>query len=110
MEHSTRNAFIGTAIAVGVATCLIVFNLDVLSSKYKGIYHKRRDAIVEQMINENSPPWKKMGEQFFEFKPTSENKVPSEWWIIIYPIRNFFTSGWNRKKKTGSDEESTHHI
>jgi hypothetical protein len=78
LEHATQNAFIDTAIGVGVATYPVVFNLDTLSSRYKKTYHARRKKIIERMMKEQSPSWSEMGDRFQEFKPATESKVPSE--------------------------------
>lgn len=38
--------------------------------------------------------WKKRGQKFEEFKPSNENMIPSEWWILIYSFRQLLTKMW----------------
>jgi hypothetical protein len=34
--------------------------------------------------------WWNQGQRFEEFKPASENKVPTEWLILVYAVRRLF--------------------
>jgi len=53
---------------------------------------------VEQMQKEEGW-WKETGRRFEEFKPSSQSKVPPEWWIAAYSIRRLFTKEfWGRKE------------
>lgn len=50
------------------------------------------------MQRDASKWWQETGQRFEEFKPTSESKVPTEWWIPIYLIQKTFVwSLWKTK-------------
>lgn len=87
LESNTTRSFIGTSIVVGIATYVVVLNLDTIASKVRKHYDKQKRNVIQQMQNEPQKDWRKLGERFEEFKPSMEKKVPSEWWICVFIIR-----------------------
>lgn len=75
-----------TAIIVGIITYGIVFNLDLISNKIKKAYLPQREKLIAAMQGEKGW-WKGVGLRFEEFKPSSETKIPTEWWIPLYAVR-----------------------
>lgn len=61
--------------------------MDTITDKMRTYYHSKREFLIEQMQKETGS-WKETGQRFEEFKPTSERRVPNEWWISIYWARN----------------------
>ncbi|PMD32625.1 hypothetical protein L207DRAFT_440287 [Hyaloscypha variabilis F] len=82
-EKSTKVPFVVTSVLVGFVTYFIVFNMDFMTNKLKMWYLPRRQNVVTQMQNQNDW-WNQIGQRFEEFKPSSESKVPTEWWIPLY--------------------------
>lgn len=89
LDSKTTRSFAVTAITVGIATYAVVLNLDTIASKVKKHYDKQKRKVIQQMQVESQQDWRKIGERFQEFKPSMENKVPSEWWIVVFAIRRF---------------------
>ncbi|KAI9643270.1 hypothetical protein NHQ30_007886 [Ciborinia camelliae] len=105
---ATKVPFVVTTIIVGAITYAIVFNMDTMTDKMKTFYSPRRDRLIEQMQKETGT-WKVTGERFEEFKPTSERRVPNEWWILIYWARIIclgIVSGQNIRKGNVDDAEN----
>jgi hypothetical protein len=68
--------------------------MDFVTNKMKTWYLPRRDYVVKEMQKEElSVSWKKVGDRFEQFKPSSESSVPTEWWIPVYVTRQLL---WNR--------------
>lgn len=65
-----------------------------MTNKFKTWYLPRREYVVKQMQEEDPKvSWKKVGDRFEQFRPSSESSVPTEWWIPVYVTRQLF---WNR--------------
>ncbi|PQE18890.1 26S protease regulatory subunit like protein [Rutstroemia sp. NJR-2017a BVV2] len=88
-SSSISMPFIIMAVVVGVVTYAVTLNMDLLNRKLNGFYYPRRQSLINQMQMETGP-WKATGAKFEQFKPTSEDKVPTEWWIPLYWIRTVF--------------------
>lgn len=108
-DKATRAPFIVTAILVGLVTYSFVFNMSFMSDKIYNFYHSKQEHVVAQMRREKGD-WKLIGRQFEEFKPSRENKVPSEWLILGYLIWKILPKvSWKTQKppptsdSTGSD-------
>jgi hypothetical protein len=78
-----------TAILVGAVTYGIVFNMDNMTNNLRKFYSPRKESLVSEMQKENGW-WSEVGDRFDEFKPSSEKRTPSEWWIPVYAIRHLF--------------------
>jgi hypothetical protein len=95
------------AIVVGIITYAIVLNMDFLNKKLNAYYHPRRQYLVNEMKKE-SGYWEKKGNRFERFQPTTDNQVPTEWWIPLYLFRTIFTRIFGRKRNVViTDKPST---
>ncbi|THV45583.1 hypothetical protein BGAL_0472g00030 [Botrytis galanthina] len=106
-ESSTKVPFIITACIVGAITYAIVLNMDFISQKIDANYNPQRQKLVDHMQKDNSQWWQETGKRFEVFKPTSESKVPTEWWIPIYLIGKIFKRGSCTKKASREAENSS---
>ncbi|KAF2184726.1 hypothetical protein K469DRAFT_578976 [Zopfia rhizophila CBS 207.26] len=86
-QGSTRDPLIVTAIIVGFATYVIVFNLENIAGLSGRIYHNWRANLVKVMQEDSSQEWKTLGQRFEEFRPNNDRKRPSEWRIVLYQMR-----------------------
>jgi hypothetical protein len=60
-----------------------------MTNNLRKFYSPRKESLVSQMQKENGW-WSEVGDRFDEFKPSSERKTLSEWWIPVYAIRHLF--------------------
>ncbi|TGO46851.1 hypothetical protein BOTNAR_0561g00070 [Botryotinia narcissicola] len=97
-ESFTKVPFIITACIVGAITYAIVLNMDFISQKTDANYNPQRQKLVDHMQKDNSEWWQEIGKRFEVFKPTRENKIPTECWIPIYLIRKIFRRGSSTKR------------
>jgi hypothetical protein len=92
-----------TAILVGAVTYGIVFNMDNMTNNLRKLYSPRKESLVSEMQKENGW-WSEVGDRFDEFKPSSERKTPSEWWIPVYAIRHFFQKPFQSRHVNETEE------
>ncbi|TGO25599.1 hypothetical protein BPAE_0077g00410 [Botrytis paeoniae] len=104
---STKVPFIITAFIVGAITYAIVLKMDFISQNIDANHNPRRQKLVDHMQKDNSEWWQETGKRFEVFKPTSESKVPTEWWIPIYLIRKVFRRGSCTKKASREAENNS---
>ncbi|KAN0095971.1 hypothetical protein V8E51_014776 [Hyaloscypha variabilis] len=98
-EHATRKAFIGTTIGIGLATYLVVLNLERLSINFKRCYYRMRVGIIIKITQDQGLSWEESGRKFASFRHQKERTAPpSEWWILIYCIWSLFVSIFKKKK------------
>ncbi len=99
-----------TAIAVGISTYLIVFNLNNLVLQCSKAYSSVRSHLVAQMKSSRNGSgfWSKKAKRFNAFKPQHEKAHPSEWWIAIFLVRTlvlWFFKCLSFRMGTGKDVE-----
>ncbi|KAF7888903.1 hypothetical protein EAF00_009203 [Botryotinia globosa] len=106
-ESSTKVPFIITACIVGAITYAIVLNMDFISQKIDANYNPQRQKLVVHMQKDNSEWWQETGKEFEVFKPTSESKVPTEWWTPISLIGKIFRrSSCTKRASREAEHES----
>jgi hypothetical protein len=89
-DGDTRTPFIVTAFLVGFITYAVVFNLGNIAQAFGRVYFARRSRLLGTMKDDHDSFWQQRWEQFAEFPPNEEQKVPSEWWIFRYQLRTLF--------------------
>ncbi|KAJ6779951.1 hypothetical protein PWT90_06597 [Aphanocladium album] len=88
-DGGTRSPFIATAILVGAATYAIVFNLENIAGFFGELYQGRKERLLHGMKNDSKEFWHDVGDRFEEFPPSEERK-PSEWWLLRYAVSSLF--------------------
>ncbi|TGO07341.1 hypothetical protein BTUL_0290g00060 [Botrytis tulipae] len=106
-ESFKKVPFIITACIVGAITYAIVLNMDFISQKIDANYNPQRQKLVDHMQKDNSEWWQETGKRSEVFKPPSESKVPTEWWIPIYLIRKIFRRGSYTKRASREAEDES---
>jgi hypothetical protein len=86
-------------------------NINTISNQLSRLYYRKRGKLVQKMQEEKENGWWYMrGMRFQEFKPSSENRVPSEWLILVYAIKSTIEIGWKARekctKKSGIKEDA----
>jgi hypothetical protein len=74
-------------LLVGLATYLIVFNLNNIVNFCGRVYCSYKMKIIEQMKHDPNGEWKEKGRQFSIFRPKNDNKKPSEWMVGLFALR-----------------------
>ncbi|KAM3073560.1 hypothetical protein ACMFMG_004548 [Clarireedia jacksonii] len=104
-SSSVNMPFIIMTVIVGVMTYAVALNMDFLNRKLGAFYYPRRQSLINQMQMEVGR-WKATGEKFEQFKPTSEDKVPTEWWIPLYWVRTIFINVFGKwRSSTAQNDE-----
>lgn len=108
-DMETRTPFIVTAILVGFVTYGIVFNMSTRTGLGKKAYNRKREKLEKEMQEEEGK-WRDRGQGFEEFKPITDNRVPWEWWIAIFGVKNLFASAQKKLKRVrkGLNENARH--
>jgi hypothetical protein len=82
--------FIIAAIVICFVTFSIVFNLDNIAGIFDFKYQDYRAKQIYKMKGDHSRSdfWKEKGDGLEGLRPDNGHRTPSEWWIIVYSIRN----------------------
>ncbi|KAL8937963.1 MAG: hypothetical protein Q9216_004149 [Gyalolechia sp. 2 TL-2023] len=93
-----------TTVTVGLATYLIVLNLNRLAAGCATYYAFRKQIIVQQMKNDTR--WKNIGRRFEQYQPlTIPQLKPSEWLVAIYWLARVSRPWKTRTLESASKEE-----
>ncbi|MCJ1355028.1 MAG: hypothetical protein MMC33_005019 [Icmadophila ericetorum] len=84
-------------IGIGLATYILVLNIDTLCTFISRIYnfHLKR-AVLNAMKIDVSERWKSRGARFEVFRPKAEQVRPSEWWVPVYAVEHPWVC-WGRR-------------
>lgn len=75
-----------TILSVGIATYLIVLNINTLVQSSHTLYNSQKRRLVSAMKADNAAYWRKRGKRFDVFKAKHESIGPSEWYLPLYAV------------------------
>ena len=92
----SKMPFIYVTIIIATMTYILVFNLNNVVRMSAAVYRRRRQAIIDAMLeDEGSSNWREKGARFksYEFRTRSDKGEPSEWLLTLYFISRLWSHG-----------------
>lgn len=100
-DQKTKIPFIVTATLVGLVTYVVVANLGNIIEFLARAFRSWKNKLLDRMEGDEQQHWRFVRKQFEEFPPQDGNKVPSDWWLLRYQMRDF----WRKPKPESTDSE-----